>query len=181
MGCQWLGHSLWHARLQQGYLSRPGEGLTLRVRSSEPLAGQREAQAWLTLKAPLPDQADLPVAQQSGSAAALSRLEFDYAIPLADAQALLGLTDQRLVKIRHGLDLPGGDWVLDVFEGANAPLVVAEVELEHPDQPVAVPSWCVRELTGRHELSNAALAARPLAQWSVSERRELLDGDGHDI
>lgn len=151
------------------------------MRSSEPLAGQQDAQAWLTLKAPPPGQADPSVSRQSGAAAALSRLEFEYAIPLADAEALLGLTAQRLVKIRHGLDLPGGDWVLDVFEGANAPLVVAEVELEHPDQPVTVPRWCVRELTGRHELSNAALAARPLAQWSEPERRELLGGLEHDL
>jgi hypothetical protein len=37
-----------------------------------------------------------------------------------------------------------------------------------------VPPWCVRELSGRHELSNAALAMRPLAAWSEAERRELL-------
>jgi CYTH domain-containing protein len=38
---------------------------------------------------------------------------------------------------------------------------------------VVVPPWCGRELTGRHDLSNAALALRPLAQWSEAERREL--------
>jgi CYTH domain-containing protein len=78
-------------------------------------------------------------------------------------------------KCRYGLDLPGGSWVLDVFEGANAPLVVAEVELSTPDQPVIVPAWCVREVSGRHELSNAALAVRPLAAWSEAERRALLE------
>ena len=80
------------------------------------------------------------------------------------------------MKCRHGLDLPGGDWVLDVFEGGNAPLLVAEVELEHPDQPVDLPAWCVRELTGRRDLSNAALAARPLALWTAVQRSELLAG-----
>jgi CYTH domain-containing protein len=63
--------------------------------------------------------------------------------------------------------------VLDVFLADNAPLVVAEVELSSADQEVVVPPWCAREVTGRHELSNASLARRPLAQWSASERREL--------
>lgn len=180
-GTDWRRHSLWQARLRQGYLSRPGDGLTVRVRSSEPLQAGGADQAWLTLKAPPP-----PAGVEAGAAEApsphqevglaLSRLEFEYSIPLEDAEALLALTDQQLVKIRHGLDLPGGDWVLDVFEGANAPLLVAEVELEHPDQPVPLPAWCVRELTGRRELSNAALAARPLAHWSEPDRRELLAG-----
>ncbi len=177
----WRHHSLWQARLRQGYLSNPGDGLTVRVRSSEPLEGQGGAQAWLTLKAPPPAPASqasrsVPEPSQSRERLALSRLEFEYAIPPADAEALLALTDQQLVKVRHGLDLPGGDWVLDVFEGANAPLLVAEVELELPDQPVEVPAWCVREITGRRELSNAALAARPLESWSEPERQELLGG-----
>lgn len=170
-GQEWRRHSLEEVRLRQGYLSRPGEGLTVRVRTSEALRGGRELQAWLTLKAPPPSGR-----QEAGAGLALSRLEFEYAIPQADAEAMLALTEQRLVKCRHGLDLPGGDWVLDVFEGANAPLLVAEVELERADQPVPVPAWCVRELTGRHDLSNASLAARPLAAWSEAERRELLGG-----
>lgn len=183
-GSDWRYHSLWQVRLRQGYLSRPGDGLTVRVRTSEPLQGGAVEQAWLTLKAPppapqrpsaseVPDLAD-PGAAPSGPA--LSRLEFEYGIPPADAEAMLSLTPQQLVKCRHGLNLPGGDWVLDVFEGGNAPLVVAEVELEHPDQPVDLPAWCVREVTDRRDLSNAALAARPLTVWSDGERSELLAG-----
>ncbi len=173
-GDDWRPHVRWQARLQQGYLVSGGEGLTLRVRSSEPLAGaDGQAQAWLTLKAAPPGGGE-PVALRP--AQALSRLEFEYAIPLADARALLQLAPHQLGKIRYGLDLAGGDWVLDVFEAGNAPLVVAEVELEDPDQPVTVPPWCAVELTGRHELSNAALAARPLALWDGAERQQLLGG-----
>lgn len=172
-GMEWQRHSQWQARLRQGYLSRPGDGLTVRVRCSEPLLGQSPLQAWLTLKAP-PASGGSARAVPAGQA--LSRLEFEYAIPPADAEALLSLTDQQLLKIRHGLDLVGGDWVLDVFEDANAPLVVAEVELEHPDQPVELPAWCRREITGRRELSNAALAARPFSFWSETDRMELLHG-----
>lgn len=143
----------------------------------QPIAGL-QPQAWLTLKAPAPP----PAAGSPGAAAeapvstapALTRLEFEYDIPLADARALLALTSHQVVKQRFGLDLPGGDWVLDRFEAANAPLVVAEVELASADQAVILPPWCGRELTGLPQLSNAALALRPLAQWSQPERQALL-------
>ena len=105
----------------------------------------------------------------------MARLEFEYPIPASDAEAMMALAAHGVCKCRHGLDLPDGDWVLDVYEGANAPLVVAEVELARPDQRVTVPPWCVTELTGRHELSNAALAHHPLQSWTESKRHDLLD------
>ena len=178
LGQGWRPHVRWQARLRQGYLLSGAAGLTLRVRTSEPLAGAGlPAAAWLTLKAPPPpSQLPSPVAPAvaPAQALALSRLEFEYPIPAADAQALLELAPHQLLKCRYGLDLAGGDWVLDVFEAGNAPLVVVEVELEAADQQVSLPPWCGKEVTGRHELSNAALAARPLALWSESERQALL-------
>jgi adenylate cyclase len=103
------------------------------------------------------------------------RQEFEYPIPLEDAQAMLALTDQTVRKQRFGLALDGGDWVVDVFHGANHPLVVAEVELDHVEQALALPSWCGLELTGRHELSNAALAEKPFCRWSAEQRQPLLE------
>ena len=64
--------------------------------------------------------------------------------------------------------------MLDVFEEANAPLVIAEVELEREDQPVAIPPWCVREITGEGAFSNAALARQPFDQWPSQERQAVL-------
>ncbi len=155
----WRPHVLGESLIRQGYLASGSEGLTLRVRLARPPAGPMAA--WLTLKLPVPGEA-------------LARQEYEYPIPAADAEALLEQCAHRLGKTRFALGLPGGDWVLDVFEGANAPLVVAEVELERADQPVAVPPWCAREITGRRELSNAALASRPLALWSEADREALL-------
>lgn len=164
IGEAWRPLVRWSARLRQGYLVAGDDGLTLRVRLQQQASGSAE-EAWLTLKARPPGGADM-----------LTRLEFEYPIPLADGEALLALTQERqLSKWRHGLALPGGDWVVDVFEATNAPLVVAEVELESADQPLELPPWCVRELSGRHDLSNAALALRPLAHWTEAERRQLLE------
>ena len=168
-GDQWRSCSRWQVRLRQGYLVSGQDGLVLRVRVAErPLSqhGDGPASAWLTLKAPPPST--------EGPAASMARLEFEYPIPASDATAMLALAPHGVSKCRHGLDLPDGDWVLDVYEGANAPLVVAEVELASPDQRVSVPPWCVTELTGRHELSNAALAVHPLQSWTESARHDLL-------
>lgn len=178
VGEGWRHHSLWVRSLRQGYLVAADEGLTLRVRTSSPLgeAGVLDAagavgraepapEAFLTLKAPSP-------AGDRGPA--LCRLEFEYPIPLGDAEELFGLAAASLCKRRHGLDLRGGDWVLDVFEGENAPLVLAEVEVASADQVVMIPSWCGREVTGRRDLSNAALASHPFARWSEAEQRDLL-------
>lgn len=179
-GTGWREHILWRQHLCQGYLQTSADGVTVRVRLEDgrteamatagPLvvqpdpersAGRSEsgARAWLTLKA---------------TVTAITRKEFEYAIPAADARQLLTLAPARLIKERYGLDLPGGDWVLDVFEAENAPLVVAEVELEREDQPLTLPPWCGREITGRGELSNAALARFPWSRWSEAARQDLL-------
>ncbi len=160
-GDDWRQAIGWQARLQQGYLVSGAEGVTLRVRTASQAAG--EPQAWLTVKTP-------------GSADGLVRQEFEYAIPQADAEDLLELAPHRLSKWRYGLGWPGGDWVLDVFEGANGPLVVAEVELDDPQQPLEIPACCVLELTGHTSLSNAALAQQPLQSWPEPQRLALLRG-----
>lgn len=158
----WRDHVAWVAELQQGYLVQRNDGLTIRIRVQYQL--NQAPQSWLTIKA-------VPGAAAPASA----RLEFEYAIPLADAMDLLSQAPWRVEKCRHGLRLPDGDWVLDVFGGDNAPLMIAEVELQHPEDPVAIPSWCGQEITGLHQLSNAALACHPLASWTRADHEAIGD------
>ena len=186
-GEDWRRHILWQARLQQGYLVAGADGFTLRVRRASGTAAV--AGAWLTLKARAAQGAGgAGQGMQALAPEGLVRQEFEYAIPPEDAGALLAMAPQQLSKWRYGLDLPGGEWVLDVFEAENAPLVVAEVEFEpesldpgvglgHP-LALELPAWCVCELTGRHELSNAALARCPLSHWPEAQRRELFEAVG---
>ena len=140
--------------LRQAYLAASADGVTVRVRLAE------NDQAWLTLKA---------AADHSG----LIRHEFEYAIPMADAEALWSLAPHRLVKSRYGLNLVGGDWVVDCFEADNAPLLIAEVELPHADSPLTIPDWCGQEITGDSRLSNAQLALHPLQRWSAEDRHRF--------
>jgi len=149
----WREHVSWQRRLQQGYLSAAAQGFTTRVRSDG--AGG----AWLALKCAASGQG--PVA----------RHEFEYPIPADDAEALLALAPTSLSKWRHGLDCLGGEWVLDVFEAGNAPLVIAEVELASAQAELTVPPWCVCEITAEGRFSNAALAQTPWCSWCDSDRR----------
>lgn len=160
----WRAHAVWEAELRQGYLLNREDGLTARVRLQRRDNG--EAAAWLTIKA-----------KAEGEVPSHARLEFDYAIPVEDALALLRLTPWQVNKTRHGLHLPGGEWVLDVFSGHNAPLVIAEVEVQSPEDSPSIPSWCGKEVTGLHHLSNAALAQRPLEHWSLEDRERLWQDD----
>jgi CYTH domain-containing protein len=163
-GEAWRSLVAWSQALDQGYLVASATGPTLRVRSARtpglasPAGPAEGAQAWLTLKL---------------AASGIARHEYEYPIPPSDGLALLDHCGSTLVKQRYGLTLPGGDWVLDVFEAANA-LVIAEVELERPDQAVAIPSWCVREITGEGAFSNAALARHPFGQWPIQEQEPVL-------
>ncbi len=131
---------------RQGYLDT-GAGCTVRVR----VAGER---AFLTIKGP-----------PQGAV----RDEYEYPIPVADAEELLGrlCSGGCIEKVRHRVTHAGRVWEVDEFEGANAGLVLAEVELEHPDAEVALPSWLGTEVTGDPRYTNAALARHPRTAWSA--------------
>lgn len=130
-------------RFSQGYLSRD-PARTVRVR----IAGDR---AFLTIK---------------GATTGATRAEFEYALPVPDAQQLLALADGPVVeKIRHLCVVDGLTWEVDEFLGANAGLVVAEIELQSEDQAFTRPAWVGDEVTGDERYVNANLAIRPYTAW----------------
>lgn len=103
-----------------------------------------------------------------------SRQEFDYAIPVADARALLALcVGGRIDKRRHYVEHAGHLWEIDEFFGDNAGLVVAEIELGHVDESFAKPAWAGAEATHAKRYYNLALAARPYSQWRDDEREAI--------
>lgn len=100
-----------------------------------------------------------------------TRQEFDYAIPVEEARALLALSVGGLVdKRRHYVEHAGHVWEVDEFLGENAGLVVAEIELASADEPFDRPAWIGREVTDDKRYYNLALASRPYSQWSGAER-----------
>lgn len=145
-------------KLAQGYLGSAFPGLSAEQDQGRSSVRVRVAgeQAWLNIKA-----------RQRGH----SRLEYEYAIPLADAEEMLAqCANHGLEKIRHWL--PWGDvtFEIDEFLGANQGLVVAEVELSHPDQSFPRPAWLGAEVTDDLRYYNNELAQRPWSEWRAEER-----------
>lgn len=88
-----------------------------------------------------------------------ARAEFEYGIPVEEAEAMLTLADTSLLeKTRHCAPASGGrEWEIDVFEGALEGLVLAEIELAEEGEEIAFPDWCGREVTGDERYYNASL------------------------
>ena len=131
-------------KIAQGYLAA-NDAATVRVRI-------KGARGFLTVK---------------GATHGITRQEFEYEIPLADAEEMLALcSDNALVKRRfvekHGENL----WEIDVFEGKNAPLIIAEIELPTENAEFVRPSWLDEEVSSDPRYFNSYLAKFPFAEWS---------------
>ena len=95
-----------------------------------------------------------------------TRAEFEYEIPVADAQQMLKFRDGPVIeKNRHVIVHEGFKWEVDEFLGDNAGLVMAEIELTSEDQPFTRPPWLGREVTHDSRFYNSNLAAHPYSQW----------------
>ena len=131
---------------RQGYLSTDAER-TVRVRT----AGDK---AFLNIK---------------GKARGLARLEYEYEIPLAEADELLDklCLEPLIEKHRYEIVVAGTLWEVDEFHGVNDGLVVAEVELESENEQVILPSWVGREVSEDHRYKNANLVAHPYSTWAT--------------
>jgi adenylate cyclase len=139
----------WHpedagVRVRQGYLPIAGK-TAVRVR----ITGDS---AWLTIK---------------GENKGAVRSEFEYPIPLTDAQQILDELCERpfIEKIRYGVNYAGADWEVDVFEQENAGLIIAEIELVAENQEIDPPPWVLMEVTDDPRYYNANLIKYPFKDW----------------
>jgi CYTH domain-containing protein len=130
--------------LCQGYLSIDPNP-TVRVR----IAGDK---AFLTIK---------------GRTETISRPEFEYEIPVADANEMLKLAISNSVeKIRYEVMYEGFLWEVDVFSGRNEGLIIAEIELESENQDFARPDWLLDEVSGDRRYYNSYLSEHPFQEWT---------------
>lgn len=129
---------------RQGYLCTEPER-SVRVR----IAGDR---GYLTVK---------------GATISMTRTEYEYEIPLADARDMLdNLCLQPLIeKKRSTLIHRGNTWEIDEFFGENRGLILAEIELEREDQSFARPAWLGAEVTGEVCYYNTMLCNHPYSRW----------------
>jgi adenylate cyclase len=129
----------------QGYICSDRHK-AVRVRT----AGER---AWLTVKSALTH---------------LKRAEYEYEIPLSDANEMLSLCLRPpLEKVRHSLTHAGRHWVIDEYRGENSGLVVAEIELGSEDEEFERPAWVGEEVSEDPRYLSVCLYERPYNSWRI--------------
>jgi adenylate cyclase len=122
-------------KIRQGYISDL-DGKTVRVRT-------KGDKGYLTIK---------------GKTIGISRDEFEYEIPLGDANQLL--TDfcaKVLEKERYELIIGEKKWEVDIFHGKLEGLMIAEIELESEDETFELPNWIEREVSSEIQYYNSKL------------------------
>lgn len=145
-----LTNDRWREQVQsterqvQGYLGSV-ESCSIRIR----VAGQ---QARLNIKS---------------ATLGIRRTEYDYPVPLAEAEEILAhLCRKPLVeKTRHYLPAGKHVWEIDEFHGDNAGLIVAEIELVHPDEHFERPAWLGEEVSHDTRYYNVCLVEHPFKEW----------------
>jgi len=102
-----------------------------------------------------------------GRKTGLSGDEFEYDLPVKDAKYLLrNLCKQpTILKKRYKVHFNGLVWEVDVFEGENKGLIIAEVELNSADQKIKIPKWVGKEVTRDRRFRNANLVTHPYPNW----------------
>lgn len=135
-------------RIKQGYLSTNKEAV-VRVRV-------KNDKAYLTIK---------------GSNIGVTRLEFEYEIPLDEANEMLDKLCQKPVidKTRYLINHENHIWELDIFYGENEGLVVVEVELSSEDETIILPSWVKEEVTTDARYYNSNLMKLPFKDWEENK------------
>lgn len=97
----------------------------------------------------------------------LRRLEFEYPIPVIDAETMLTqcCATASVEKTRYPVGYGRHQWEIDVFTGSNTGLVLAEIELESEDEVFDIPEWLGEEVSEDPRYFNMNLAIRPWSQW----------------
>ncbi|PSB04729.1 CYTH domain-containing protein [Merismopedia glauca] len=136
---------------RQGYIPTNPD-VTVRVR----LVGE---QGYLTIKTPL---------------TAISKAEYEYPIPLSDAQSMIDSACKSLIveKYRHKIPFGGLVWEVDEFIGQNAGLILAEVEIPTEDFAVELPNWNLQEVSGDRRYYNHYLAHHPFQTWKNYDSKQ---------
>lgn len=101
-----------------------------------------------------------------GKTEGVSRAEYEYNIPVEEALELVKMCKQHIIeKTRYIVDSNQHTWEIDVFEGKNEGLQIAEVELRDENEKVTLPDWIGEEVSNDSRYYNASLVSHPFTQW----------------
>jgi adenylate cyclase len=130
--------------IRQGYMLKDA-AKTIRVRI-------KDEESFITIK---------------GKTKGISRSEYEYGIPLKDGLELLEAFCEAVVeKQRYCISYAGKLWEVDVFEGENQGLIVAEIELADEAETFDLPRWVSTEVTSDARYYNSNLSVNPYKNWA---------------
>jgi adenylate cyclase len=129
-------------QIEQGYLCKD-DGITVRIRIQNIIG-------FITIK---------------GKTKNISRDEYEFEIPLKDANDLLKMCDKTIIKERTVIEHFDKHWYVDIFDGENKGLVVAEIELKDENEEFSLPSWLLKEVSHDSRYYNSNLISDPFNNW----------------
>ena len=142
---EFLSESIQSNRIVQGYLnSNPERTVRIRIKGT---------QGFITIKG-------------KGNESGTTRFEWEKEIKITEAEQLLLLCEDGVIdKVRY--EIPSGKhlYEVDVFEGDNKGLIIAEIELENENESFEKPNWLGEEVTGDDRYYNASLSVSSYKNW----------------
>ena len=129
--------------IEQGYLSKSLEDWIIRVRLTD-------KKSKIALKKHIKG---------------FTNFEFEYSIPLSDAETIMSNLSSTIKKERFFLEVEKKSWIIDCFKENNYPLKIAEIELSDEEENILLPSFISKEITGMTHYSNFSLANNPFSKW----------------
>lgn len=132
-------------RIVQGYLnSNPERTVRVRIKGNK---------GFLTIKG-------------KGNESGTTRFEWEKEIEVTEAEQLLLLCEDGVIdKIRYEIPFGKHLYEVDVFEGDNTGLIIAEIELNEENESFEKPNWLGDEVTGDERYYNAFLSNSSYKNW----------------
>ncbi|GIJ00167.1 CYTH domain-containing protein [Sediminihabitans luteus] len=159
--------------VQSYFLAADGYALRIRVQAGSALAELGPSTDPLDVLDA--HEFDFCALTAKGPAAGGTRYEAERELDVATGVEMVRRGGQRIVKNRYALWVGADGWVVDVFGGANHPLVVAECERAGPVTDLEIPTFCTSEVTDDPRFSNDALARTPYSLWRGTFADELAE------
>ena len=140
-----IKESIVNNRIVQGYLnSNPDRTVRVRIKGNK---------GFLTIKG-------------KGNESGTTRFEWEKEIPVTEANQLLALCEEGVIdKIRYEIPFGKHLYEVDVFEGDNTGLIIAEIELNDENESFEKPNWLGAEITGDERYYNAFLSNSSYKNW----------------
>ncbi|MCK0116142.1 CYTH domain-containing protein [Isoptericola sp. S6320L] len=159
--------------VQSYFLSDGGYALRVRVQAGGVDAGVDAESDPAEIIDAHREQFDFAAVTVKGPSAGGTRYEAERQLDPLVGVELVRRGGARVVKTRYAVWLGADGWSVDVFGGANSPLVVAECERSGPVTALQIPDFCVTEITDERRFSNESLAVEPYGEWAAEHAQEL--------